>query len=185
MNQIEIVLTRIRSDPSDQLAWREFYLHFRRIIVALFAAFGVREAADRDDLASEVFFRFLVYCQWREDWSQLPARAELSAYFRAIAMNVARNAFLARKREELIDRSADLESVPAEPPRDDATRAALKTLKSEEREFLLAFYAEGLSITELATRHGLTYTAAGTRLHRIRRKLRGELAKLGDVKNHG
>jgi RNA polymerase sigma-70 factor (ECF subfamily) len=62
--------------------------------------------------------------------------------------------------------------------RDALVRAALQQLPPRDAEMLLLKYAEHWSYHDLAERLGMTHAAVESRLHRARRRLREELARL-------
>jgi RNA polymerase sigma-70 factor (ECF subfamily) len=62
--------------------------------------------------------------------------------------------------------------------RDALVRAALQRLPPRDAEMLVLKYAEQWSYHDLADRLGMTHAAVESRLHRARRRLREELAKL-------
>jgi RNA polymerase sigma-70 factor (ECF subfamily) len=62
--------------------------------------------------------------------------------------------------------------------RDALVRDALRRLPPRDAEMLVLKYAEQWSYHDLADRLGMTHAAVESRLHRARRRLREELAKL-------
>ncbi|MGQ9605649.1 MAG: RNA polymerase sigma factor [Thermogutta sp.] len=60
-------------------------------------------------------------------------------------------------------------------------REALERLPARDAEVLLMKYAEDLSYEQIAERLGISFSAAQTRLHRARKRLRSEMdARIGD-----
>jgi RNA polymerase sigma factor (sigma-70 family) len=168
---IEGHLERLRANPGDDRAWTDVFAHYRRSVLAVLYMLGVREPAEREDLASEVFFRFLCYSPWREDWSSLPDHRVIADYLRTIAVNVTATARrrAAREREHLNEYRAAADTAVHAP--DAAIADSLDLLAPQERRFFLDFYEQGLSLSQLASTWNISYTAAGTRLHRIRKRL--------------
>lgn len=168
---IEAVLERLRDGDADDRVWTDFYLHYRRTVIAVLCLVGIRQLADREDLASEVFFRFLYYNPWRHDLRTLPNRRVIADYLKTIALNVVATSRrrAAREREQIAQYRHTVSGVV--PPEEVPVDEMLKSLSPEESRFFIAFYEEGLSISQLAERWNLSYSTAGTRLHRIRKRL--------------
>lgn len=167
---LEAALRAIRGHPDDEAAWRVVYLAYRKQVLGQLYMLGFHAATDREDLTGEVFFRFIAYSPWSRDWSNLPDPAVIAAYLRRTAQNVAFTAVRNRENKRLAQddlleyfaQSALLDRVG-----DDLTR--------EEKSFIVAYVEAGFSLQALASALGITYTAAGTRLHRIRKKIRAAI----------
>jgi DNA-directed RNA polymerase specialized sigma24 family protein len=158
-------LDAVRRDPRNDEAWQTIYSAYRRQVLGHLYLLGVHLAEDREDLASEVFFRFVSYSSWSRDWSTLPDAPVIAAYLRKITQNVAYDAARSRARTDATPR---LDTLLVEV---DAHRG-VEALTYDERQFLRRYIECGYSLTSLAECLGMTYSAAGTRLHRIRKKIR-------------
>jgi DNA-directed RNA polymerase specialized sigma24 family protein len=167
MKQIEHALAAIRARPNDELAWKAAYFELRPPVLGYLYMLGFREAADREDLASEVFFRFLAYSPWSRDWTTLPDAPVITAYLRTTAQRVAYDAMRSRSRAR-----ATAEMVSTAEPERVWIESAGESLTASEREFLAAYVDCGYSLAALAAERAASYSATATQLHRIRRKIR-------------
>jgi RNA polymerase sigma factor (sigma-70 family) len=136
------------------------------------SAYALRRAhkAEAEDAVAETFL-----IAWRrlddipadaKPWLLGVARRVLANQRRAAARRSALNARVAHER-------------PNEPewPRAELILRALDGLSESDRELLLLFAWEGLSVAELATVLHCSRTAVKVRLHRARRRLRGQLTE--------
>jgi RNA polymerase sigma factor (sigma-70 family) len=161
--------------------FQELYeANFARIL-----GYALRRGASAEDAADVVAEAFLV--AWRR-LEQLPPGEEARAWLYGVARRVLSNHRRGvLRRARLIARVA-LEIPPlvrTPSPAEDgvAALAAFRALRSADREILGLATWEGLSTAELATALGCSPNAAKIRLHRARRRLARELARLGvDVK---
>jgi DNA-directed RNA polymerase specialized sigma24 family protein len=165
---IDQVIAGLRQDPASQIAWREMYIFYRRQVLGALYIFGIHDDGDRDDLCSEVFFRFLAKSPWSERWETLPDARVIGAYLRTTALRLVLNVARSRARADAAgDRAAPGEAfVPNEELGD-----MLSILSAADREFLEVYVESGFSLQRVAARESLTYSGAGTRLHRIRKKM--------------
>ncbi|MEK6373780.1 MAG: sigma-70 family RNA polymerase sigma factor [Acidobacteriota bacterium] len=168
-------LAMLREDRHNQQAWEDFYHFYRRHVVTALYFLGVRD--DLGDIVSEVFFRFLLYSPWRNDTSTLPDDGVIRAYLRRVARNLAIAAIGKRDREVAL--SIDVASK-VEADERVIVEDILRQLSERDHEFFHRYYDSGYSLGELARQYGTSYAAAGTRLHRIRQKLKAAVD--GDVK---
>src|SRR5437016_6308379 len=122
-------LAAIRRNPDDDRAWQTMYRTYRRQVLGHLYMLGVERTDEREDLASEVFFRFVSYSRWSRDWSTLPDAPVIAAYLRTITQNVAHDAARYRARADAVSR---LDTVLVEI---DAARGA-EALTHDERLFL-------------------------------------------------
>jgi len=130
--------------------------------------------ADAEDLTQQTFLA----AQQKLDQLQDPAKA------RNWLFAVLRNNFLkARKRsrrQEPPNARLPLDSIPADPPSDDAIdreklQQAINGLSPEFRAVLLMFYFEDLSYREIAQQLEIPIGTVMSRLARAKRSLRGQL----------
>lgn len=163
-------LAAVRADPHDDAAWRAVYLFYRRQVLGTLFILGVRDAVDREDLSSEVFFRFVSYSPWSSNWPSLPGAQVIASYLRTITRNVAWTA--ARKRARGRALAFELAEGTFEEDESAASRDLLDALNRDERRFFQTYVESGFSLSRVAVLEGLSYSGAGTRLHRIRRKLK-------------
>jgi RNA polymerase sigma factor (sigma-70 family) len=146
---------------------RVFDAHYRAV-----SAYALRRAgnAEAEDAVAETFL-----IAWRrlddipadaKPWLLGVARRVLANQHRAAARRSALNARVAHQR-------------PLEPewPRAELILRALDGLSESDRELLLLFAWEGLSVEELAGVLHCSRTAVKVRLHRARRRLRSQLTE--------
>lgn len=173
-NVVDRALARVRADPRDEDAWREFYVCFRPQVAGLLFRLGAR--ADVPDLTQDVFLRFLRYSPWRDDWSALPDRHVVLAYLRQIARSAVVSAVRHAAHRPAEDATKDLEELHAA-----AEAAAIDIAQLLERLAgdlgeqdgrLLRRMADGASISELASAYNISYSAAGVRIYRLKEKVR-------------
>lgn len=123
------------------------------------------------DLTQETFERFLRYGALERIESDRHALAYLITTCRRVAFD--RDS---RTRRIPLNDIYEALHVPIE----DSTEATmdlqriLGQLALEDRQ-LLEWTSQGVELSEIATKLGLTYTAAGVRLHRLRKQLREQL----------
>jgi DNA-directed RNA polymerase specialized sigma24 family protein len=167
--EVEAALAGIRANPLDDNAWSLFYAHYRGQILGMLAISGISNRDVREELAAEVFFRFARYCPWRSGWNDLPSPAVIGAYLRTTTTNVAHAWW------EEVRRIAD--QTKGEPTVSSSENVLLSTdlisrLRPEEKRFLHLYVESGFSLSAVAAALSISYTAAGTRLHRIRRRIK-------------
>lgn len=169
----------IREHPADQHRWAEWYkaVYPRLYYVAFRLTNGNTDAAR--DLVQETFTRFLGYRAIERVSSDQHALSFLIRTCRNLAFDRS-----ARVRQLPEGSPEELESIPgAEQPIEPALdfERILQTLGPQDRQ-LMQWAREGMSVSEIATRLGVTYSAAGVRLHRLRKRLRESHGQ--DVKIH-
>ena len=170
----------IRHDHENQGAWTAFYTYCRRQIAGMYFVLGIRNNDELEELCQEVFYRFLNYSPWRRSWETLPAAPKILAYLRVVARNVLYTHFEKRRfpgvslQELEMDQAHILAARVAEAALGDLMRdlQVLKRDLTEEEQKLLGQLIQGLSLSEIADKLGISYTSAGVRLHRLRKKLR-------------
>lgn len=167
---IDRTIAVLRDNPRNESAWREMYLFYRRQVLGALYIFGVHDAGDRDDLCSEVFFRFLSKSPWSERWTTLPNGRVVGAYLRSIAHRLVLNAARRRAHLKKLDDPA-FQTEPAVVQDEDDLQDLLRILTPDDRRFLERYIESGFSLRLVAVRERLTYSGAGTRLHRIRKKM--------------
>ncbi len=168
------LLERLAGSPDDEDAWTKLYERLWPYVFAINYRL-VRARHDvAEDLSQEVFLRLRLYCPF----ARLRAEEELKAYVAAMCRNVVCTSLLkaAHRRE------VPLEEVPPEAlvspdvgvarrvEADDLVRELSAQLGPEDRR-LLRLILEDHGIKEIARRSGLSYSAAGVRAFRLRRKL--------------
>lgn len=157
-----------------------FRLLFADTYPALVAYARRRVGTDRaDDVVSEVFAT-----AWRRRGDLEPGRPPLPWLY-GMAANVVRNLRRADGRHlRLVERIgsepvADLRPDPADQPGADL-RAAMERLSFDDQEVLRLVAWEGLTHAEVGEVLDCSPNAVGIRIHRARKRLEAELARLGE-----
>jgi RNA polymerase sigma factor (sigma-70 family) len=154
-----------------------FERHFPLVYRFLRLRAGVQQAGD---LAAETF---VVAFRRRADYD--PTRADARPWLLGIAANLARAEQRSERRRR--DTLLRLSREPMESVEDASTRpteladagllTALADMSPEERDLLVLFGCVGLSYSEIADALSLPVGTVRSRIHRLRRKLRGRLAR--------
>lgn len=180
-NPLSAVLARLKASPADEGAWRSLYHQLWPFVVAvLYRRLRGSERKAAEDAAQEVFIRLLR----SQPFDKIPDADALRAYVWRVAENVAKTHL--RK----LHAQQDGESGAAEWGRLEPSVPALESdgelrvrelldlaeimLEPKDRD-LLRMIVEGSSLDQAADQMGLSYSNAGVRLHRIRRKLLNHL----------
>lgn len=168
---IDDTLTRIRLDPRDEEAWQAFYAHFAKQVLGTLYMLGVRNAATRDDLCSDIFLRFVRYSPWRLDWTRLPGPGAVSQYLRTTTYNTWRT----MAKREIRDRAAENAEIVPPPGLGGLTArhdigSFLATLTPFDRLLFSNYFIEGITLTLVAEMNDVSYSAAASRLSRLRQK---------------
>jgi DNA-directed RNA polymerase specialized sigma24 family protein len=162
---------------ADDAAWGHFYRLVAPLIRGQLFLLGVQHPDRADDHLQDVLFRFLRYSPWRHDWRGLPPAPVVIGYLREIARNVCfdkRSRIPPRDTSKAQDDLSPLDTLPG-----GATTADIETafgrwwqqLSNDER-VLLNLLMEGHALSEIADLLGISYSAAGLRVHRLKAKLR-------------
>ena len=159
--------------PAAEARFRRLYAEHGRAVLA----YAVRRSSDPADAADVVADTFLV--AWRR-LANIPPGPEARLWLYGVARRTLANQRRAeRRRERLAERLR--RELPAElaaasvTPSGGAVMAALGMLAEPDREVLLLAAWEQLEPVEIATVLGITRTAARSRLHRARARLREQL----------
>ncbi|SRR6266550_939658 len=182
--EVADAIEAIRRDGTNESAWASFYLGLRPTVAYLLFVRGVRlglvlRRHEIEELCQDVFYRFLRYSPWRRDWQALPSAGVVGAYIAAVTRSVLVDHFSVHSAEvksrylaEAKIASDDAQAQAGEEVEAHAEVAELlKGLKVEERR-LLQGLIDGHALAEVAQNLGISYSAAGVRLHRLKRKLR-------------
>lgn len=140
--------------------------------------------AEAEDVLQDVFARV-----WREAVTFDRARGTAAAWLVTLARNRAIDTVRARKRRRgheddlgrdepvTLDAPASPEASVVDAERSVAVRAALDTLRPEQRAVLELAYFGGLSHSEIAARLGQPLGTVKTRIAQAVKRLRDELAR--------
>jgi RNA polymerase sigma-70 factor (ECF subfamily) len=174
----ESLLARARAGDED--AFLSIYTR-HRVAMYRFACRLLGDASAAEDVTHDCFLSLFRHPE-RFD----PSRgASLRTYLFAAVRNLSLKQFRRAARETLIDEAADEQSAPvAEQPLSRmleaelsaAVRAAVSSLPALQREVLLLFEFENLSLQEIAVVVGAEVNTVKSRLSRARASLRRALA---------
>ena len=171
------VLERLKESPTNEDAWRSLYRQLRPFVIAVIyrrLTGGERKAVE--DATQEVFIRLFR----ARPFDQIPDWDSLRAYVWKIADNVARTHLQRLRVEKGVER--DLVEWRVLEPSAEALDSesslqareffdlAESVLSPKDRD-LFRLMLEGSTLGQAAEQLGLSYSNAGIRMHRIRRKL--------------
>jgi RNA polymerase sigma-70 factor (ECF subfamily) len=163
------LIERIRERPTDQHRWAAWYRSvYPKLYYVAFRLTNGDVAAARD-LVQETFARFVTYRAIERVSNDRHALSFLSKTCRNLAFDGN-----ARARQLPQESPEELESIAgAEQPMEPALDfdRMIRALEPQDRQLMQWAY-EGLTISEIAAKLGVTYSAAGVRLHRVRKRLR-------------
>lgn len=177
-DELAFALARLRQSPSDDGAWRSIYRRLWPFVVAV-AHRRVRDKGIAEDIAQDVFARIARY----RPYDRIHEPEQFRAYVWRMAVNVA-NAYArsARRRKRGLQALWDWGARDPVAPEASDDRLVFEELLSLARDkvepqdhALLGLLLEGRPLAEVASKLGLTYSAAGVRLHRLRHRLRKSL----------
>ncbi len=181
-NALSNALSRLVENRADEDAWRILYkLSWPRVMATAYRMCrGRRDFAE--DVSQEVFLRLLHYSNLRD----FASTDQFQRYLTTLVVNAAHDM---RKKDrdsenihgipdELLPQPLWMEShaLKTAETRDLLDKLSAK-LGSEDNR-LMGLLAQGFSLGEIAKNLGITYSAAGVRVHRIRRMLSKLLIKM-------
>jgi RNA polymerase sigma factor (sigma-70 family) len=138
-------------------------------------AYALRRARTREDALDVVSETLLI--AWRR-LDEIPTGGQSLPWVFGVARRVLANHYRAAgRRERLATRAA--QSPPEAVPQFDLVHEALHALRPDQQEILTLAAWDDLDNHEIAVVLGLTPAAVAVRLHRARRRLARELARLG------
>jgi RNA polymerase sigma factor (sigma-70 family) len=172
---------------NDPVAQRALQQRFRDIYEANHASLGayaLRRSASPEDAAEVVAETFAI--AWRRI-QQVPAGRDATLWLFGTARRVLANQRRGERRRARL--SLRLKAEPAQahsaaPERTgelELAKVALRALSPAQRDLLGLVAWEGLSTAELAAVLGCSENAAKIRVHRARRALTAELARVGAI----
>jgi RNA polymerase sigma factor (sigma-70 family) len=168
------MIRRVAAAPDDQAAWGELYDKLRpRVYYAAYRACrGLSDLAK--DLVQAAFERLLRYA----DLSSFESDAQVAAYLSQIVWRLAVDERRRIADAESVDsRGLELQALVAHSSEVDAqlARSDLSVLAQDlpqTDQVLLGELLSGRTLTEIAERAGISYSAAAVRVHRLKDKLR-------------
>jgi RNA polymerase sigma factor (sigma-70 family) len=171
------LLKRLTVAPADEEAWASLYRQLRPFVIAvIYRRFGTRNRSAAEDATHEVFIRLLR----SRPFGTIPDASALRAYVWRMAENVAKSHLRKQRTEEGAERdfaewhesetfveALDGDSALVARELLDLAQHSLDATDSN----LLRLMIEGASLGQAADKMSLSYSNAGVRLHRMRRKL--------------
>ena len=151
-------------------AFERLVADHERTVRALAMAY-CRDASAADDVVQETFLR-----AWRSlDGLRDPSKVKTWIY--SLARHAAIDQLRARKRRETEELTVDVRA-PEKRSDDlvDRVMCAVDGLREDYRQVLLLRYVEKLSYGEIAESLGMTATAVGEKLHRVRKMVMEKFA---------
>jgi RNA polymerase sigma-70 factor (ECF subfamily) len=159
----------------DESSFLALYRHYRTPLFR-FAWRLTGSVATAEDVLQECFLALIEGARFDVD------RGSLRAYLFGIARNLAlkRIRLAERESEEMEDAAADLDPLEnlLSTERSEVVARAVQALPPFQREALILFEYEELSLEEIAAIVGIEAGAVKARLHRARETLRRRLAPL-------
>jgi RNA polymerase sigma-70 factor, ECF subfamily len=140
----------IEAAQKDPARFAELYeIHFERVYA--FVVRRIRDRAECEDLTAEVFHHALASLK-RFEWRGIP----FAAWLFRIAANLISDRYESRRREDVADDPAEMDSVPAsdkefaEVERKTTLFRLVETLPDEQRRVVVLRFVEQKSIKEVA-----------------------------------
>jgi RNA polymerase sigma factor (sigma-70 family) len=176
-NALSAVLERLKVSPSDEDAWASLFRQLWPFVIAvIYRRLRGEQRSAAEDAGQEVFLRLFR----SRPFARIENVDALRAYMWKMAENVALQQLKRKHAEDLGERDlAEWQELEPRPGAVDGETALFardvsdlvgRVLEEKDRE-LLRLMIEGSSLGQAADKMGLSYTNAGVRLHRIRRKL--------------
>ena len=169
------LLERLTADPSDASAWAELYERYWPFVfaVAYSRTRGARELAE--DIAQDVFLRLLR----AKPFDRIPGSAALRSFLYVTTENAAKSqmARLLSRRESPLPASLEVPVEGSVETQWDIERATQALAPIDQK--ILSKVVSGMSLKEVASATGLSYSNVAVRLHRLRKLLRRLLKKPG------
>jgi RNA polymerase sigma factor (sigma-70 family) len=173
-DSLEHALVQLKADRRDEGAWRSLYFSLWPEIVRRLRLGRFESASHVQDLGQEVFKNLILYCRF----DRFESSDDLRRYVGVVCTNAARDAWRKRRSEEDVRVGVATRSrgrvVEAQQQRNleaaELRERILATLSTSEKH-LFALVARGYELKELARRLGVSYSAAGVRLFRLRTRI--------------
>jgi RNA polymerase sigma factor (sigma-70 family) len=177
------LLERLADSPADERAWTELYERLWTFVLATNYRLLGGERDSAEDVSQEIFIRLARYCPFK----RLREPAKFKGYLRVMCRNACRTLLAVWSRDasstlllaEIDSHSVDVE-LEGKVAADELLRQMLEELDDARDREVLRCLAEGDSLREIAQRTGMSYSNAGVRVFRLRRKLRRFSAQRGN-----
>lgn len=162
----------IRNGPTEE-GWAAFYRETRPKVAFVFFRRGVQDREQVKDLVQTTFLKFLTCSPWHYSlWRDLPDAPQVLAYLKAVAQHALSDHQRRQMRKpespmltyDLIDTGSGFEEEVG-------VLDSLSTALNEGERQLLELMLHGYDLQAIASHLGLSYSAVGTRVHRLRRRI--------------
>ncbi|MCE9582985.1 MAG: sigma-70 family RNA polymerase sigma factor [Planctomycetes bacterium] len=152
------------------------FVHDHERMVRALALSWVRSPSAADDVTQEAFVR-----AWKS-WGTLRDSAKAKTWIYTVTRNAAVDWLRREKRhkaEELVDVAAPaIEKKPDD--RIDRVVGIVNSLREDYRQLVLLRFVEQMSYAEIAEVLGLTASAVGEKLHRVRKMVTDRMGSLAN-----
>jgi RNA polymerase sigma factor (sigma-70 family) len=172
--RIADALRRLTDDVQDQDAWAELYLSLRPYVFSI-AHRHLGSVAAAEDVTQDVFVRLAT----ARPFGRLHDTGQLRAYVAAMTRNIAISQFRSARRQPPDSHDLSEPTEAFEMPSFDtllALEELTQALTPADRR-LLELVLEGRRLPEMAEQLGISYSAAGVRLHRLRQRIAAHLGR--------
>lgn len=164
---------RLKESSNNQAAWDQWFREvYPRVYYVLFRkSFG--DSSRTEDLVCGAIERFIRY----EGLKKVKSDKDSVAYLIRTGIRLLTDEIMSGEREtKAVEETPGNESAPQNDERLDM-ESLLNTL-NEEDQALISMVREGHSVSEISNSLSISYSAAGTRISRIREKLRKSAIKM-------
>jgi RNA polymerase sigma factor (sigma-70 family) len=182
VDSLKAAIERLAGSPKDEDAWRFLYREMRPFVLAVVYR-RLKNRAAAEDAAQEVFFRVLR----ARPFEKIREEGAFRGYVWRIALNVAnthlRKAALKDRGEHHLfewgtaQETALTEQLSQEHDlflMEEALQLVMDDLEPNDRKFL-EMLMNGSTLSQAATALDISYSSAGVRFHRLKKKLRNIL----------
>jgi len=176
--QLATILKSLAENSRDEDAWRSLYGLMRPYVYSVTYRMlrGSQDLAQ--DASQEVFYRLVKYC----NFESLQQPRIFRSYLMSVSRNTARTfAMNTVRRNATEPRKVMKEPSAVLPPEEadyaDQIVASISGTLDAVNQSILRRVIEGYSLGEIAGEFGLTYSATGVRVHRVKQQLFRMLAK--------
>jgi RNA polymerase sigma factor (sigma-70 family) len=171
-HRLRVLLLMLTRDRDDQEAWTALYGLVQPFVWNISLKILWRNPEAARDATQVTFQRLATY----GDFRKYPLPDQFMPYLATVAKHVAWDMLKEQTARAANEEAAaaEAEKLRVQPAQIERNRWLLKTILSEldtEERQVVDLLMEGWSVGEIAEKIGLSYTAAGVRIHRLRQAL--------------